>query len=87
MEVPRIGVQLELQLLAYITRTARQDASPDCSLHHSSRQCRVLNPLSVARDGTHNPMVAGWIRFHCAKMGTPISFYYIIQSKVSTERA
>jgi len=25
---------------------------PSCNLHHSSRQCQILNPLSEARDRT-----------------------------------
>ena len=50
MEVPKAGVELELQLLAYTTTTAAQDLSCLCDLHHSSRQHRTLNPLSEARD-------------------------------------
>ena len=50
MEVPRLRVESELQLPAYTTATAMQDASRVCNLHHSSWQCRVLNPLSNARD-------------------------------------
>ena len=53
MEVPRLGVELELQLLAYTTATATQDPSPICNLRHSSRQCWILNPLSEGRDRTH----------------------------------
>ena len=49
MKVPRLGVQLELQLLAYTMATAMQDPSHICDLHHSSRQCWILNPLSEAR--------------------------------------
>ena len=52
MEVPRLGVQLELHLLAYATATAMQDLSCVCDLHHSSQQHRILNPLSEARDQT-----------------------------------
>ena len=52
MEVPRVGVKLELQLLAYATATATSDLSCVCDLHHSSQQCRILNPLSRARDQT-----------------------------------
>ena len=48
-EVPRLGVELELQLLAYTT--AMPDLSRVCNLYHSSRQDRqILNPLSKARD-------------------------------------
>ena len=31
-------------------------------LHHSSRQCRIPNPLSKARDQTHNLVVPSRIR-------------------------
>ena len=36
MEVPGLGVKLELQLLAYATATAMWDSSHICDLHHSS---------------------------------------------------
>ena len=52
MEVPRLGVESELQLPAYTTATAMQDPSCVCDLHHSSRQGQVLNPLGEARDRT-----------------------------------
>ena len=52
MEVPRLGFKLELQLPAYITATEMQDLSCVCNLYHSSRQCRILNPLSETRDQT-----------------------------------
>ena len=51
MEVPRLGIKLELQLLSYTT--AMRDSSHICDLHHSSRQCQILNPLSEAKDGVH----------------------------------
>ena len=50
MEVPGLGVESELQLLAYTTAIAMPDPSCVCDIHHSSRQRRILNPL--ARDGT-----------------------------------
>ena len=53
VEVPRLGVESELQLPAYTTATAVQDPSHTCDLHHSSGQCRILNPLIEARDQTH----------------------------------
>ena len=52
MEVPKLGVQSELQLLAYTTVTATQEPSHVCDRHPSSRQCRILNPLSEAKDQT-----------------------------------
>ena len=36
MEVPRLGVESELQLLAYTTVTVTSDLSCICYLHHSS---------------------------------------------------
>ena len=58
MEVPRLGVELELQLPAYAT--AMRDPSHICDLHHNSQQCQILNPLSEARDGTCNLMDTSW---------------------------
>ena len=52
MEVPRLKVQLELelQLLAYATAAVTQDPSRVCDLHCSSWQSQILNPLSGAKD-------------------------------------
>ena len=52
MEVPSLGVQLELQPLAYPTATAMPDPNHIGNLYHSSQQHQILNPLSEARDGT-----------------------------------
>ena len=68
-EVPRLGVQSELQLSAHATAT--QGLSCICDLHHSSRQRWILNPLNEARDQMRNLMVPSWVHFHCATMGTP----------------
>ena len=59
MEVPRLGVQLELQLLAYCTATAMPDLSCIYKLHYRSWQGQILNPLNEARDQT------------CVLMGIP----------------
>ena len=72
MEVPRIGVQSELQLPAYATATAMRDPSCVFDIHHSSQQNQILNPLSEARDQTRNLLVPSQIRFCCATMGIPI---------------
>ena len=53
MEVPRLGLESELQLLAYATATVTRDPSHICHLHWSSWQCGILNPLREARDWTH----------------------------------
>ena len=52
MKVPRLGVESELQLLAYTTVTAMTDPSHTCDLYHSSRQRWILNPLREVRDQT-----------------------------------
>ena len=57
MEVPRLGVESELQLLAYTTTIATQDLSYVCDLYHSSRQCQSLTHW--ARPGIE-PM-SSWI--------------------------
>ena len=42
MEVPRLGVEAELHLLAYATALTTQDPSCICNLHHSSLQLWIL---------------------------------------------
>ena len=69
--VPRIGVELELQLLAYTTAIATWDPSYVCNLHHSSRQRWIPDPLNEARDGNRILMDTSRICFCCATMGTP----------------
>ena len=71
MEVPRLGVESELLLPAYITAAATQNPSCICNLHHSSRQHRILNPLREARDRTLVFMDTSQICFHWTMMGTP----------------
>ena len=61
MEVPRLGVELELQLPAYTT--AMPDPSQVCGLHCSSWQHCILNPLSRARDLTSVLMGTSWVRY------------------------
>ena len=63
MEVPRLGVNLELQLLVYATATAMQDLSHVCDLHHSSWQYQIADPLSEARDQTLILMDTSWIPY------------------------
>ena len=50
MEIPGLGVESKLQLLAYAT--AMPNRSCLCDLHHSLWQRWILNPLGEARDQT-----------------------------------
>ena len=47
-------VQARGLIRAVATATATPDLSLVCNLRHSSQQCWILNPLSEARDWTHN---------------------------------
>ena len=71
MEVPRLGVKSELQLLAYTTGTATQDLSCVCDLHQSSQQRQILNPLSEARGQIHILMDTSRFLTRWATMETP----------------
>ena len=72
MEVPRLGDELELPLVAYTTATAM----PDLRLHHSSQQRWILNPLSEAKDQASNLMDTSWVNFCGATIGTPLSLTF-----------
>ena len=56
-EVPRLGVEWELQLPACTTATAAQDWSLVCDLHRGSQQHWILNPMSEPRDQTRVFMI------------------------------
>ena len=81
MEVSRLGAESELWLLAYSTARATRDPSCVCNLHHKSRQCWILDPLSKAREQTCNLMATSQICFRCATMGTP-SITFLCLSKI-----
>ena len=80
MEIPRLGVELELRLPAYATVAAIPDPSHICDLLHSSRHLQILNPLIKASDQTCNLMVPSRICFCCTMTETPpcLSILYII---------
>ena len=61
-EVPRLGVESELQLPAHTTATALWDLSQVCDLHYTSWQRWILDPLSEARDGTRILMDTSRVR-------------------------
>ena len=64
MEVPRLGVELELQPPAYATATAIPDLNFICDLHHSSWQHWIPKPLSEARDRTRVLMDTSQVHDH-----------------------
>ena len=70
MEVPRLGVWLELQPLVYTTATATWNRA--LSVTYSSQQHQTFNPLIGVRDQTGILMDASWVCYHWATTGTPI---------------
>ena len=85
MEIPRLEVKLELQLLAYATATAMQEPSCICDLPHSSQQCWILNLLRESRDQTHIFMDPSQVCYHWATMGTP-AFALITVSSIMLQK-
>ena len=64
MEVPRLGVELELELPACTTAIVTQDPSSICDRHCSSwQQCQIPNPLIEAGDQTRILMDTSQIHF------------------------
>ena len=61
MEVPRLGIELELQLLAYTAAIAVRGQRYKCDLHCSLQQCWILNPLGEARDQTCILIDTSWV--------------------------
>ena len=53
VEVPRLAVKSEPQLLAYATATANAGSEPHLWLMLQLEQCWILNPLSKPRDQTY----------------------------------
>ena len=75
IEVPRLGVESELQLSACTTATAMPDLSCVCNLHHSSWQRQMLNLLSKARDQTPILMVTSRVHYCWATIGTSLGWF------------
>ena len=71
MEIPRLGMESELQLPAYTIATATRDPSSICDLHHDSQQGWIADPVSKARDQTYTLLDTRQIRFCCSTAETP----------------
>ena len=71
MEVPRLGVKLELQLLTSTTATAMQHPSWSAAYTTDQSSARSFNPVSKAEGKTFIPMDTSQVRYHWATMGTP----------------
>ena len=72
MEIPRLGVELELQLQPPASlhhSHSNADLSHICDLHHSSQQCWIPHPVSKARDQTHILLDTSCVCFHCSTSG------------------
>ena len=74
----KLGFPFFFFLLIRTTPTAYGDSqarsllrATAASLCHSSQECRILKPLSEARDWTCNLLVPSCIHFRCATMRTP----------------
>ena len=61
MEVPRLGVESELQLLACGMATATPDPVSIYDLHCSLQQHWIFNSLHEARDHTYILMDTSWV--------------------------
>ena len=76
MEVPRLGVELEPKLPAYVTATALQDPSHVCNLCCSSRQHWILSALSEAGDRAQILMDTSWVLDTDPKWELPLKKCY-----------
>ena len=89
-EVPMLGLELELQLLASTRATATQDLDHIFDLCHRLWQHWILNPPSKAMDRNCFLMDTSWIRFHYATVGTLgtsyFNFYFPLFSTFKPEK-
>ena len=76
MEVFRLGVESQLQLLTYTTATAVQDLSHVCNLHHTSQQCQIPDTLSTEQGQGLNLNPHGYQQDFCwVTTGTPNTIF------------
>ena len=83
MEVPRPGVETEMQPPAYTAAIATWGSKPHLQPYHSSQQCWILNPLSGVRDWTCIFMDTSRICFHWAMIGTPSTMNFNLKCNIT----
>ena len=74
-EVPRLGLELELQLPASTTAKATWYPSLICNLHHRSWQRQIFNALNEARNQTRILTDTGRVLYCWDIMGTPVMIF------------
>ena len=72
VEVPRLGVNMELQLPAYTTATATPDLSHICHLHHSYRNARSLTQWARPGIEPTSSLILCWVLNHLSHNGNSI---------------
>ena len=79
MEVPSSQAKARIGATAAGLHHSHSNSESEqfCELHHSSRQCRILNPLNKARDQTCILMGISQVCFCCAMADTLQVFYFI----------
>ena len=85
MEVPRLGVESELPLLAYATAIATPGLRHICKLCRSLWQRQILNPLSKARDQTSSSQTLCQV-LNLLTMGIPLYVLYLCISSGNEEK-
>ena len=77
MEVPGLGVNLELQLPAYTTAIVMWELSHIFDLQGSLQQHQILNPPSNARDWPHILMDTTWVLNLLSHSRNPCLFFVV----------
>ena len=72
VEVPRLRVESELNLLAY-TATATQIWTTPAAYNTAYSSATVCNPLNETRGRTHILRDTSWVHYHRSVTGTPSS--------------
>ena len=74
MDIPRLGVESELQLLAYATARAMADLSHICNPHHCLQPCWIFLSTEQGQGLNLHPVYTGWILNPLIHNGNPRKF-------------